>query len=1240
MFGNLKVGTRLTLSFMVILAIMAGIIAAGMSGIRGMNDETRAIVEYENTRTALVNDMVDASREMNILVGNLLAESYRHVPGAIMADRRQRLEQLHAEYARTQEEFRKLVYVQDTVGTVLLAKVVDCGIAAEALQDEVVRLTIAGKIDSASVLWTQNGEALSRAWIAITDTLVKNEDHRTLVRFEHAQGVYERTGRTLLLLGALATLLALGIIVVLTKGITRPLGLSIDAANRIASGDLDIDLSKAGNRRDEIGSLLRAFSQMILVLRDAANQAEVVSRGDYSTDFVVRSQKDGLGLALQKMTLALRENRDSVQKQDWLKTGAARLGEVMGGNQDVAGLASKVITEFTTYLGAQIGAFYVVQEREGVSLALMGSYAYTRRKGLSNVFGIGEGLVGQAALEKKPILVSDIPDDYIHVTSGLGDRIPRFICVAPFLHEGRVKGVIEVGSFDAFDDRQLEYLQQAMSAVGLAVESAEGRSRLAKSLEESNALAELLQAQQEELRATNEELQEQTTALRAAEEKLKVQQEELQVTNEELEEKNQLLDQQKRDVEKARKDIENKAAELASASKYKSEFLANMSHELRTPLNSLLLLSQSLSENKKGNLTPEQVQSAKIILGSGSDLLALINEILDLSKIEAGRMELQLAPIVVAEFAASVRESFVHMTDEKGLELRVVVDDHAPSEFVSDRRRLDQVVRNLMSNAIKFTETGSVTLTVSTRGAAQPQGGATRPRLAIEVRDTGIGIAPEHRNLVFEAFQQVDGGTARRYGGTGLGLSISRELAKLLGGEISLESQIGEGSSFTLLIPLAPSSQKLSTPVPARIRPRQPSPVVHEPASSPDEPDLRQIEDDQPNLQVGDRTILVIEDDSVFAKILLEKCHEKGFKCVSAPTGELGLELARKHNPEAVLLDLGLPGMDGWSVLEALKEDPATRHIPVHIASAEDASPEALRKGAIGQTTKPITQSDIDGAFEKIRRATSREPRRVLVVEDDPTIRDQTSRLIADNEVSVDGVGTGKEAMELLRGGGYDCVVLDLRLPDMNGADLLERLSTEGVEIPPVIVHTARDLTREEESRLREHTESIVIKDARSQERLLDEVSLFLHQVVGQMPERKRKMITDLHDADALLRDKVVLIVDDDMRTTFALSHHLSERGVKTLKAENGERALKVLEENPNVDLVLMDIMMPVVDGYEAMKRIRAIERFRKLPILALTAKAMPEDREKCLAAGANDYLRKPIDPNRLASMMRVWLYR
>ncbi len=934
---------------------------------------------------------------------------------------------------------------------------------------------------------------------------------------------------------------------------------------------------------------------------------------------------------------------EELSRQSAFKSGRAELFDLLRGNQQVEELCRSVITFLCQYLGFEIGLLHLADDGDTYHLAA--SYAYTGSPGLPTSFKLGEGLVGQAAQDQKDIMLTEVPEDYILIESGLGQAPPRNIHLKPITHNGRVRAVLELGTLKGLGEFQSQFLDSVGEGIAIALDSAEARKALAESLEESQALTEELQAQQEELSTTNEELEEQTLLLKRSEEQLKAQQEELQVTNEELEEKNEMLGRQKNEVESARKGLQEKAEELALASKYKSEFLANMSHELRTPLNSLLLLAQSLADNKGGNLTSEQVEFARIIHNSGSDLLNLINEILDLAKIEAGRISLSIAKVKVEDLAEGVRVSFGHLAKQNGLALEVEVSPDAPAELVSDKKRIEQVIRNLVSNAIKFTEHGKVTVAFGRPSAEADLRDLDLERshcLAIAVRDTGIGIDPAHQKVIFEAFQQVDGSTSRKYGGTGLGLSISRELAHLLGGKIHLSSTPGQGSTFTMYLPIslpkgaeaAPSVETGSTPV--RARQERPSTMGRLESALP----ASVIDDDRENLAGGDKVILIVEDDPAFARILYKKCQEKGFKCLAASNGETGLDLAGRHLPSAVILDLGLPGMTGWAVLAALKDDTRTRHIPVHIISVEQASSEALRKGAVGHATKPINQQELENAFKKLEEVATKGTKRVLVVEDDAELRRSTVKLIGGKDVTVDEVATGQQAMEALRRDHYDCMVLDLGLPDIDGRELLHKLIKEGVALPPVIVHTAREITPEEEADLRESAESIVIKDVRSQERLLDEVSLFLHRMVSKMPAKERQIIRNLHESDVLLKGKKVLVVDDDMRTTFALSALLAELGMKPLKADNGQRALRILEEQPGVDLVLMDIMMPVMDGYETMKRIRGQAKFAHLPIIALTAKAMPADREKCLAAGASDYLTKPVDKTKLVSMIRVWLYR
>lgn len=941
-----------------------------------------------------------------------------------------------------------------------------------------------------------------------------------------------------------------------------------------------------------------------------------------------------------------RQVMDELAQKNKLKTGQTELTDLLRGNLDPRELSSRMVAFLCEHLGFQVGLVYL--SREDGSLQYAAGFAHEGPLEPPPKFAPGQGLVGQAALEKREIVLDQVPEGYLQVSSGLGQATPRHIRLKPIMHEGRVMAVLELGALGEPSPYQGLFLESVSEGIAISLHSAEGRGKLAKALEESRAMSEELQVQQEELKTANEELEEQTSLLQSSEEKLRAQQEELQVTNEELEEKNELLGRQKMEVEWARKDLQQKAEELALASKYKSEFLANMSHELRTPLNSLLLLSQALADNKGGNLSSEQVEFAQIIHGSGSDLLNLINEILDLAKIEAGRIDLHVGKLAVANLAEGMRASFAHMAKQKGLELEVVVEPDAPPEMNSDQKRIEQVLKNLVSNAIKFTDEGKVEVTFH---RPRPEADLARlglagaDLLAVSVRDTGIGIDSSKQKVIFEAFQQVDGSTSRRYGGTGLGLSISRELVSLLGGALELKSRLGEGATFTTYLPVSLAAEPAPEAAPASraqaAEAEEPAPLWRSPRPTGQAaPDAARMKDDRGELAKGERTILVVEDDPNFANILYAKCHEKGFKCLLSPDGEAGLQMARAYLPDAMILDLHLPGLDGWSVLEAIKGDTRTRHIPVHIISVEQPSGEALRKGAVGHATKPIDGARLDQAFAKLEQVVSHGTKRVLVVEDDDQVRAQTVSLLQEGDVEVDQAANGAEAMEALRSQKYDCIVLDLGLPDMDGRQMLATLQQQEVELPPVIVHTAGEVSQEEEAALRENADSIVIKDVRSQERLLDEVSLFLHQVVSQMPPPKRRIIRNLHEGDELLAGKKVLVVDDDMRTTFAVSALLAEMGMKPIKANNGQKALEVLEKEPEVDLVLMDIMMPVMDGYQAMERVRAQERFENLPIIAMTAKAMPADRAKCLAAGANDYLPKPVDKGRLLSMIRVWLYR
>ena len=945
--------------------------------------------------------------------------------------------------------------------------------------------------------------------------------------------------------------------------------------------------------------------------------------------------------------------------QNWLKTGQATLNERMRGEQEVAALSRNIISYLATYTQAQIGAIYLMDE-EQKTLYLSGSYAYAQRKGNRNSFQLGEGLVGQVALEKQRILFTQVPDDYIAIQSGLGETPPRYLLILPLLYENVLKGVIELGSIHQFSKTETGFLEQSCESIAIALHSAQARVTMQALLLETQQQSEALQAQQEELRHTNEELETQARALKASEEKLQMQQEELKRTNEELEEQARTLEIQKeelseknRELELSRKLIEEKARELELTSKYKSEFLANMSHELRTPLNSLLILSKLLLDNKDANLTDKQLEFIRTINSSGAELLALINDVLDLSKVEAGKMILNFEEMSLNGLGAFIEQSFRYVAEQRALGLRISIAEDLPPSILTDRQRVEQIVKNFLSNAMKFTEQGEVNVQIR-----RPQPGinffrkelSPRQTVAIAVSDTGIGISPEKQQLIFEAFQQADGTTSRKYGGTGLGLSISREIVKLLGGEIHLHSEVGKGSTFTLYLPEVASTAHQEEMLPDHERDSQyfassdifrrteQSLVNRLPSAPPT--DLGSIRDDRRDLTQGQKSLLIIEDDPKFAKILFDLARERGFKGLIAGDGAAGMQLAYQYIPNAIMLDINLPELDGWMVMDKLKKNPETRHIPVHFISVHDASLEAMKMGAVGYLTKPVSLEQLREAFEKIEDHLTRNIKELLIVEDDQVMRDTMVELLHGKDLLITAAATGQEAYTLLTEQYFDCMVLDLGLTDVSGFELLERIH-QNPEISdlPIIVYTGRDLSHDEKLQLKKYADSIILKGVKSQERLLDEVTLFLHRVERNLPESQKQALRMLHDKEMVFHDKTILLVDDDVRNIFALSSVLEDKGLSVLAAENGKEALDMLASHPEIDLILMDIMMPEMDGYETIQHIRKQPEFPKLPIIALTAKAMKGDRQRCIEAGASDYLSKPVESEKLLSLLRVWLY-
>jgi CheY-like chemotaxis protein/HAMP domain-containing protein len=1015
-------------------------------------------------------------------------------------------------------------------------------------------------------------------------------------------------------------------------------------------------------------------------LRAIADVSTAVTQGDLTRSITVEAAGEVSDLKdnINQMIGNLRETTERNAGQDWLNSNLARFSALLQGQRDQKMVARMLMSEVTPLVGAHHGAFYVAEEvgeESEFELSLIATYGYKERKSISNRFKVGEALIGQAALERKAIVITQAPEDYIKISSGLGESAPTSIIVFPVLFEETVMAVIELASFTPFAEIQQTFLDQLSESIGVVLNTINANTRTEELLLQSQQLtqdlqsqSEELQAQQDELKRSNTELEAQTATLRASEELLQTQQEELQQTNEELEERSQQLEEQNRrieiknaEIEEARKALEEKAEQLALSSRYKSEFLANMSHELRTPLNSLLILAKLLGDNVDGNLTDKQIEFANTIHNAGAELLGLINDILDLSKVEAGKMDLHVAEVSVAEELAGLERSFTPVAVEKTLTFELDFAESALPTIVTDQQRLQQVLKNLLSNAFKFTEAGGVVLRVAQATPGRQFAGDTLANAAhvvgFSVVDTGVGIAADKLRVIFEAFQQADGTTSRRYGGTGLGLSISREIARLLGGEIHVESEPGVGSTFTLYLPdryvehpPAETGAELLREVAAGLTPATAALVQSdngdEAVLDALDPSLlvpSEVSDDRDSIEEGDRVVLIVEDDADFARTELEIARERGFKGLVALRGDTGLALAREFRPDAIVLDLTLPVLDGWAVLDRLKRHPGTRHIPVHIVSGVAEMQPALMAGAAAFLQKPASPEALGEVFGGIESFIKRDVRRLLVVDDDETQRRAIVELVGgDGDVQIVAVGSSEEALAALDSEPpFDCMVLDLKLPKMTGFALLEKIKTdEPSHSLPVIVYTGKELTRREETKLKRYAETIVVKDARSPERLLDETSLFLHRVESKLPDSKRKMLEQLHNSDALFVGRKVLIVDDDVRNVFALTSALEANGMEVLFAENGREGIEALRSAGDVDLVLMDVMMPEMDGYETTQAIRLLPEFEKLPIIALTAKALKGDRERSIAAGASDYITKPIDTDQLLSLMRVWLYQ
>jgi HAMP domain-containing protein/CheY-like chemotaxis protein/signal transduction histidine kinase len=993
----------------------------------------------------------------------------------------------------------------------------------------------------------------------------------------------------------------------------------------------------SGTWKDLTENVNQLAANLTTQVRAIAEVATAVTRGDLSRSIQVeaRGEVSDLKDNINEMIRNLKETTQKNAEQDWLKTNLARFTRMLQGQRDIEAVTRLILSELAPLVSAHHGVFFMMDAHaEPPRLKMIATYGYRSSRDLPTSFAPGEGLVGQCAIEKQRLWLTNVPRDYITVSSGLGSAPPTNIVVLPILFEQEVKAVIEIASLDRFTQTHMGFLDQLMGSIGAVLNTIEANSRTESLLTQSQSLAQ-------ELQQTNQELAEKARLLSDQ--------------NSEVERKN-------REVEQAKLALEEKATQLALSSKYKSEFLANMSHELRTPLNSLLILAQQLGDNPSGNLSTNQVEYAKTIHGSGSDLLTLINDILDLSKIESGTVTLEVSETRFRVLATYVERTFRHMAEAKLVKFFIDLDSSLPPGMMTDTTRLQQILKNLLSNAFKFTAHGEVRLEIGVVDGGwshdHPFLNQTDTVIAFSVTDTGVGISADKLQLIFEAFQQADGSTARRYGGTGLGLSISRELARLLGGEIRVTSVVGAGSTFTLYLPLRHSGMGMpgsvqergyALPVPqntpdthitldAPISLPMPMSVPAEVASILEEAPVPDI-DDRNNIVHGDQSILIVEDDPAFSAILLSQTRSRGMKGIITINGEPVLSLAREYLPIAILLDLDLPDMDGFIVLDRLKRDPATRHIPVHVMSSMREREKTLRAGAISYLDKPVKLGRLEEEFERIQQFMNQAKRSLLIVEDDPVQRADMIELIGEADLDLVAVDTGGAALEQMKSRRFDCVVLDLSLPDMDGFTLLETISKDkSLSGLPVVVYTAAELSRKEVTKLKRFAKTIVLKDARSRERLLDETALFLHRSPADLPDLQRRMLEEVQASTADLVGRKVLVVDDDLRNIFALTTVLERYKMEVHFAENGKDGIAMLEEVPGIEIVLMDIMMPEMDGYDTMRAIRQIPKFKALPIITLTAKAMKGDRDKCIAAGASDYITKPVDVSQLLTLIRVWL--
>ena len=987
------------------------------------------------------------------------------------------------------------------------------------------------------------------------------------------------------------------------------------------------DFTERMKLQQELEEKNEEMDSRITVIQEVAGQ---ISKGNYQIR-LDQKKNDTLGsLAghLNAMAESLQYSFSLLSDKEWLQASIAGLNDKMVGEKSIEELATEILAFNIERTGSHVGAIYLLENKD---LVLSAGHAL-EKEGIKEVLGIGEGIVGQVALSGKQILLSDIPDSELTVSYVSGQTKPKNIIVVPIFRDAILVGVMELGTLSTYTPLQLDYFKNIGQNIAIAIHVSQNRKRLQDFLEETQAQTEELQAQQSELEGLNSELEVQAQKIQTSEEELRVQQEELLQSNQELEERTSLLEERNQLIQERNIQIQEKARQLEQSTKYKSEFLANMSHELRTPLNSILLLSKLMSENK--DLNQEYIEYAEVIQSSGQGLLGLIDEILDLSKIEAGKMKLEFEEVSLLEIATDLRSLFMPVAKNKNLELVVDIEPGI-NKVYTDKMRLEQILKNLLSNAVKFTTKGKVVLTITKDDEKEV--------VFFKVTDTGIGIPKEKQGLVFEAFQQADGSTKRRFGGTGLGLSISKELAKLLGGEIILTSKENVGSEFTFALSLTRDKHETNSDLVSYIT--KPTYIETIPEIIPERFTVdkipQEVEDDRHEILPTDKVILIIEDDTAFAKTLLNFTRKRNYKGIVAVRGDVGIEMANYFRPLAILLDIQLPVKDGWQVMEELKANPLTRSIPVHIMSSLEVKRESLLKGAVDFINKPVALEHLKQIFQKLEHALSKHPKKVLIVEENKQHAEALSYFLSNYNIHTQVVNNVLESIDALKQREVDCVILDMGIPDKNAYETLETIKkSEGLENIPIIIFTGKNLSKGEEIRIKQYADTIVVKTAHSYQRILDEAGLFLHLVEAKEDGKSLKPLTEkLGGLYEVLNNKTVLIADDDVRNIFSLTKALEMHQMKVLAAMDGKEALQILKENPSVDIVLMDMMMPEMDGYESTKEIRRIPAYKNLPVLAVTAKAMMGDREKCIAAGASDYISKPVDIDQLISLLRVWLY-